>query len=46
MLYFMALRTGFRLNKAILDGDRVNRWAGQGSTRYLWKDAEVEAAIQ
>lgn len=34
------------LNKANLDGDRVNRWARHGSTRYLWKEAEVEAAIQ
>ena len=34
------------LNKAKLDGERVNRWARHRSTRYLWKDAEVEAAIQ
>ena len=34
------------LNKANLDGDRVNRWARHGSTRYLWKEAAVEAAIQ
>ncbi len=34
------------LNKANLDGIRVNRWARHGSTRYLWKEAEVEAAIQ
>ena len=34
------------LNKSNLDGDRVNRWARHGSTRYLWKEAEVEAAIQ
>lgn len=34
------------LNKANLDGDRVSRWARHGSTRYLWKEAEVEAAIQ
>ena len=29
-----------------LDGDRVHWWARHGSTRYLWKEAEVEAAIQ
>jgi REP element-mobilizing transposase RayT len=34
------------LNKANLDGNKVNRWARHGSTRYLWKEAEVEAAIQ
>ena len=34
------------LNEAKLDGDRVNRWARHGSTRYLWKEAEVEATIQ
>ena len=34
------------LNKANLDGGRVNRWARHGSTRYLWKEAEVEAVIQ
>ena len=34
------------LNKANLDGNRVNRWARHGSTRYLWKEAAVEAAIQ
>ena len=34
------------LNKANLDGDRVNRWTRHGSTRYLWKEAEVEATIQ
>lgn len=34
------------LNKAKLDGDRVNRWARHGSTRYLWRNEEVEAAIQ
>ena len=34
------------LNKANLDDGRVNRWARHGSTQYLWKDAEVEAAIQ
>ena len=34
------------VNEANLDGDRVNRWARHGSIRYLWKEAEVEAAIQ
>jgi REP element-mobilizing transposase RayT len=34
------------LNKANLDGDRVNRWTRHGSTRYLWKEAEVESTIQ
>ena len=34
------------LNKVNLDGDRVHRWARHGSTRYLWKIAAVEAAIQ
>lgn len=34
------------LNKANLDGDRVNRWTRHGSTRYLWKETEVEATIQ
>lgn len=34
------------LNEAKLDGDRVNRWTRHGSTRYLWKEAEVEATIQ
>ena len=40
------LTSARHLNKAKLDGDRVNRWARHGSTRYLWKNAEVEAAIQ
>ena len=34
------------LNKAKLDCNRVNRWTRHGSTRYLWKEAEVEATIQ
>jgi REP element-mobilizing transposase RayT len=34
------------LNSANLDGNRVNRWTRHGSTRYLWKEAEVEATIQ
>jgi hypothetical protein len=33
-------------NKTNLDSDRVNRWTRHGSTRYLWKEAEVEATIQ
>ena len=34
------------LNEAKLDSNRVNRWTRHGSTRYLWKEAEVEATIQ
>ena len=34
------------LNKTNLDSDRVNRWTRHGSTRYLWKEVEVEATIQ
>lgn len=34
------------LNKAERDGFRVNRWTRHGSTRYLWKEAEIEATIQ
>lgn len=34
------------LNKATLEADRVNRWTRHGSTRYLWKETEVEATIQ
>lgn len=33
------------LNKANFDSGRVNRWSRHGSTRYLWKETEVEAAI-
>ncbi len=33
------------LNIAKLDMCRVNRWTHHGSTRYLWKEAEVEATI-
>ncbi len=35
-----------RLNEALLDNGRINRWARHGSTRYLWKEAEIEATIQ
>ena len=34
------------LNEAKFDGNRINRWTRHGSTRYLWKEAELEAAIQ
>jgi REP element-mobilizing transposase RayT len=34
------------LNEAKLDGERMNRWTRHGSTRYLWKEADVEATIQ
>lgn len=35
-----------RLNEVGLDGSRIKRWTRHGSTRYLWKEAEVEATIQ
>lgn len=35
-----------RLNESKLDGNRINRWTRHGSTRYLWKDADIEATIQ
>lgn len=35
-----------RLNEAKLDGQRINRWTRHGSTRYLWREEEVEATIQ
>ncbi len=34
------------LNEVNLDEDRVRRWTRHGSTRYLWKETEVEATIQ
>lgn len=34
------------LNEAKLDGDRVSRWTRHGSTRYLWKESELETTIQ
>lgn len=34
------------LNKTKLDVNRSNRWTRHGSTRYLWKEEEVEATIQ
>ena len=34
------------LNKEKLDQDRTNRWTRHGSTRYLWKEEEIEATIQ
>lgn len=33
------------LNKAQLDAERITRWTRHGSTRYLWKEDEVEATI-
>ncbi len=33
------------LNRAGLDEPSTRRWTRHGSTRYLWKDSEVEAAI-
>lgn len=35
-----------RLNESKLDGDRASRWTRHGSTRYLWREEEVEATIQ
>jgi len=35
-----------RLNEAKLDGNRMNRWTRHGSTRYLWREEEVESTIQ
>jgi REP element-mobilizing transposase RayT len=34
------------LNESSLEGNRINRWTRHGSTRYLWKEEEVEATIQ
>jgi REP element-mobilizing transposase RayT len=34
------------LNDANLDKDRRQRWTRHGSTRYLWKEEEIEATIQ
>jgi len=33
------------LNDAALDEPSIRRWTRHGSTRHLWKDSEVEAAI-
>jgi len=38
--------TSLKAQNVKWDGDRVNRWTRHGSTRYLWKEAEVEATIQ
>ncbi len=35
-----------RLNESELDNDRLKRWTRHGSTRYLWKEEDVEATIQ
>jgi REP element-mobilizing transposase RayT len=35
-----------RLNESELNSDRLKRWTRHGSTRYLWKEEEVEATIQ
>ena len=35
-----------RLNESKLDGQRIKRWTRHGSTRYLWREEEVEATIQ
>lgn len=33
------------LNQLSLDDHRIKRWTRHGSTRYLWKDEEVESTI-
>ena len=33
------------LNEAGLDEPSTRRWTRHGSTRYLWKDSQIEAAI-
>ena len=33
------------LNQAGIDGSDCKRWTRRGSTRYLWKPEQVEAAI-
>lgn len=35
-----------QLNKLNFDNNRVNRWAHHGSTRYLWKEENIETAIK
>jgi REP element-mobilizing transposase RayT len=35
-----------RLIESSLDGDRAKRWTRHGSTRYLWKEEDVESTIQ
>ncbi|HVE43914.1 MAG TPA: transposase [Gammaproteobacteria bacterium] len=35
-----------QLNASKLDGRRVNRWTRHGSTRYLWREEDIEATIQ
>ena len=35
-----------RLNESELDNGRLKRWTRHGSTRYLWKEEDVEATIQ
>jgi REP element-mobilizing transposase RayT len=35
-----------RLNEYKLDDQRINRWTRHGSTRYLWREEEVQATIQ
>ncbi len=35
-----------RLNESKLDSHRLKRWTRHGSTRYLWKEENVEATIR
>jgi REP element-mobilizing transposase RayT len=35
-----------RLNESKLDNQRMNRWTRHGSTRYLWREEDIEATIQ
>jgi len=35
-----------RLNESKLERLRINRWTRHGSTRYLWREEEVEATMQ
>jgi hypothetical protein len=35
-----------RLNESKLDSNRLKRWTRHGSTRYLWKEEDVEVTIQ
>ena len=34
------------LNRAEIDGPDRKRWARHGSTRWLWKDEDVQEAIR
>lgn len=34
-----------RLNESRLENNRLKRWTRHGSTRYLWKEEDIEATI-